>query len=128
MGAQRGASLSVLFALIIPVLLLSVGLGIDGAAKVSAARFAETAAAAAARAGVDAVAAELIATSGQATAMARKAAEQSLAADQVSGSVTVTAGEITVETSVTKATVFMSLAGITEVTGHGHASAVLIPR
>ena len=125
---HRGASLSVLFALVIPVLLLAVGLGVDGAAKVSAARRAEAAAASAARAGVDAAAHLVVASSPQATGMARQAAEQSLIRDGVSGTVAVEQGTIIVDTSLAVPTVFVSLAGINQVEGHGHASAQLVPR
>lgn len=127
-GVHRGASLSVLFALVIPVLLLSVGLGVDGAAKVSAARRAEAAAATAARAGVDAAAHQLVAVGPAVPGLARQAAEQSLARDGVTGTVVVEQGVIVVDTHVGVPTVFMSLAGIHQVVGHGHASAELVPR
>ena len=57
---QRGISVSVLVALLIPVLLLCIGLAVDGAAKAAAGRRAEAVAAQAARAGMDAAAPHLV--------------------------------------------------------------------
>ncbi len=129
MHRSRGASLSVLFAVLIPALLLCVGLGVDGAAKVAAARRAEGMAASAARSGVDAASAERIASRQEASQIAVRAAEENLRAAGIEGSARVSGnGVLLVDTRISTPTVFMSLIGIVEVSGKGHAEVSLRKR
>lgn len=125
-ACQRGASISVLIAMLIPVLLLCAGLAIDGAAKASADRRAEAAAAQAARAGQDAAAPVLLAGADAAGA-ATAAANRVLAAHPgISGQATVLDdGLLQVTTSTSVDTVFLGLVGIDELAGRGSATVEL---
>lgn len=127
--SERGVSVSVLVCLLIPVLLLCVGLAVDGAAQGAAHRRAEAVAAQAARAGVDAAAPVLLAGL-DGGAIATAAAEQVLTAHPgIAGEVSVGAGDLLqVHTRTSVSTVFLSLAGIDELTGRGSAEVELRSR
>lgn len=114
--AERGNALTVLIVLLVPVLIVMVGLVVDGGGRLAAERRAESVAASAARSGADAH------TLGGAPA-ARTAAEQHLRAAGVEGEVTVTNGTVTVRTTVPYQTVLVSVIGIDELTGRGGAQA-----
>lgn len=122
---ERGLSLSTFVAVVLVCLFLMAGLVIDGGAQVSAERRAQVVAAQAARAGADAAAAQRLA-GGSGISEALAAADQVLKAQGVSGQATVSAGVLTVTTSVTTPTIFLSLVGQSSVQGRGRASAVLI--
>lgn len=122
---RRGLSLSTFVAVVLVCLFLMAGLVIDGGAQVSAERRAQVVAAQAARAGADAAAAQRLA-GGSGVPAAIAAANTVLSSQGVSGEVQVSAGVLTVTTSVTTPTVFLSLLGQSAVIGHGRASAVLI--
>lgn len=115
-GDERGNALSVLVVLLVPVLIVMVGLVVDGGGRLAAERRAESVAAAAARSGADAHA------MGGAPA-AQSAAEQYLRAVGVDGEVTVADHVVTVHTSVPYQTVLVSVIGIDELTGRGSAEA-----
>jgi len=127
--ASRGMSLSVLFALLVPSLLLVCGLAIDGASKAAADRRAEAVAAQAARAGPDA-AAPLVISGQDGAATAPTAARSVVAAHAgMSGSATVDAdGRLTVTTETSVATTFLSLIGVDTLPARGSAVVELRPR
>ena len=128
--SKRGVSFSVLVALLIPVLLLCMGLAVDGAGKAAANRQAEAAAAQAARAGADAAAPYLLTDFAGAAAAAEQAA---LAVVQhhpgMTGQASVDAtGALLVTTSVATPTVFLGLVGVNELVGRGSAGVQLRER
>lgn len=109
-------------------LFLLAGLVIDGGQQVVATRRAEAVAAATARVGADAGAAALVSSADPArsAADARRAASDYLAqSPDVTGSVSVQAGVVQVSTASTEQTIFLSLIGVTTVTGDGSAQAEL---
>ncbi len=128
LGRQRGASMSVLVCLLVPTLLLCIGLAVDGAAKAAADRQAEAVAAQAARTGVDAAAPALL-TGGNAQAAALAAADRVIAAHpEVTGRVELDSGNsLVVTTTISTPTIFLGLAGIHELSGHGQARVDLRP-
>jgi len=106
-------------------LLVSVGLVVDGGAKIAAVQQADRAAAEAARAAaqqIDAGAVQDGAPASLVPARAVRAGEAVLSAAGVTGTVRVTGpATVTVDTSSTRNTVFLGLIGIPEVTGTGEA-------
>jgi len=123
---QRGLSLSPFLAILLPALLVMIGLVVDGGAQAAAARHAERIAAAAARAGSDAAAAQrLIGEHGSesvAVAAAQRVVDQDPA---VSGSARVIDDAVVVSTQMHTQTAVLSLIGITELIGEGSARSVL---
>lgn len=125
-GSERGQSLSVLFAVVLPALLLVIGLVIDGGAQAGAARRAESAAAAAARAAVDATAASVLAGRGPDLVMAREAGLDVLAGyPDVTGEVRLVGGMVEIETIATVRTQVLMVIGITTLSASGQATAEL---
>ncbi len=123
---ERGASLSAFVVVIVAALILVAGLVVDGGQQTAATRRAGAVAAGAARAGADAAAASVIAGRPLDVALATRAATTYLAASpRVHGNVVVRDGGITVTTTTTAPTVFLSVIGIDTVTGHGHATQIL---
>ena len=122
---QRGASLSAYVAVVVFALLAVAGLVVDGGAKISALRSAESAAAQAARAGADAGATSRASGSALDLAAVEAAASGVLADRGVDGGVRVEAGRVTVTTHTSTPTVFLGLLGIGELTATGEASADL---
>lgn len=121
---ERGQSLAVWFAGLLPAFILVAGLAVDGAALSAANRQAQATAAQAARIGSDAAAQHRLAgRSGDAVAL--QAAQRFLEQSDVVGHVTLTGGALVVTTERSTPTVFVSLIGINHVTGHGAASAEL---
>lgn len=124
---DRGDSTLLLVACVV-ALILAVGLVVDGSARLRADDQAQFAADQAARAAGQQVAiSDYRAGRGPRvqTARAISVAQASLAASDVTGTVDVTGAAIVVDTQVTVPTVFLSLIGIGEVTGSGHAEARL---
>ena len=114
--------------LVSAALIIVLGLVVDGGQQVRAARSCETAAAAAARAGADAVAKDVLSATPPDSAAALRAAQVSLAGQpDVSGSVTLGSGgrSVQVRTSQSKPTYFLSLIGINSVSATGSARAEL---
>ena len=120
--------MSLLLVVMVVALFLSVGLVVDGGAKLRAFQEATAAAGAAARSATQQVDTSTVQLRGQAhlnPVAARHAAQDALASAGVTGSVTVTGGQVHVDASVTRPTVFLGLLGLTQVTGHGSATADL---
>ena len=123
---ERGGSVYILAIMSLASIMLLLGLVVDGGTKVAAATEAEAAAAAAARAGVNAAAPAQLAGYPADTAAAAQAARSHLLQAGVQGTVTVLpGGNLQVTTSQTRPTVFLSMIGINQVTGTGHAEANL---
>lgn len=125
MDERGGGSVSVWMLLMVPVILVMAGLVVDGSRQVSATQTAQNAAATATRAGTDAAATPQLAGH-DGTAAAVHAAQQALSAAGVKGSVQAGGTAITVATSQSRPTVFLSAIGISQVTGHGQAHAQLV--
>jgi Putative Flp pilus-assembly TadE/G-like len=127
--ADRG-SVTVFFAVAVIGILVLLGLVVDGGAKVRAVQRADTLAAEAARAGGQAITLPPTIAGQRPRADPRAAASAArayLAANGVTGTVTVTPDGRRLEVTVTTSTptVFLGLIGVTTVTAHGHASADL---
>lgn len=118
---ERGST-SIAVAILVPAVIVMIGLVYDGNGKVAAVRDATAAAVAAARAGGDASASNVAAgrSPGQTGAAA---ARRSLAAQGISGSVSVSGQTLTVRTTTTYSTAFLQLVGIGQLRGHGEATA-----
>src|SRR5690606_39867382 len=108
------------------MVLVLVGLVVDGGGQLAAVRQAEAVAAQAARAGADAVIGSAVVGVG-AEHQARTAAQDHLRRAGVDGTVSVAGGVITVTTSVVHDTVFLGLIGVHQLTGTGEASARIVP-
>ncbi len=123
---QRGQALSVFMAVGVVALLLVCGLVVDGGAQARAVRQAETAAALAARAAVDATAPARLAGAAPEPAVAIRAAEQVLDGyPDLTGEVRLVAGRVEVATRARVETVFLSLIGISTLAASGSATAEL---
>lgn len=110
-------------------LIIVLGLVVDGGQQVRATRSCETAAAAAARAGADAVAGDTLAGETADATAAVRAAQLSLTSQTgVEGTAVLSAGgrSVRVSTSATHPTYFLSLIGIGSVSARGSAEAELI--
>ena len=121
-------SVSLLLVVMVVALFLCVGLVVDGGSKLRAVQEATAAAGEAARSATQQVDAGRLQLAGQAQVnpvAARHAARETLAAAGVTGAVTVADGQVHVDASVTRPTVFLGLVGLTQVTGHGSATADL---
>lgn len=125
--SERGQSLSVFVLLVTAALILTTGLVVDGGQKVTASSRAESAAAGAARAAENAAATEALAGhDGTGTALA--AARGYLAGQpDVEGSATLSAGVVTVRTTSSASTLFLSVIGISKVSSDGSAQANIVP-
>ena len=123
---ERGQT-SILVLLLIPALIIMIGLVVDGGQKTRADQAAQTAAIAAARAATDAASTDQL--GGRAgTSSAVRAARSYLGQAGVTGSVQVAAGgRVTITTSETAQTQFLSIIGIGSVTGRGYAESTLVP-
>ena len=122
---RGGGSVSVWMLLMVPVILVMAGLVFDGSRQISATQAAQDAAVAASRAVTDAAATPQLAGHDGA-AVAVQAARQALSAAGVDGSVQEDGSTITVTTSQSRPTVFLSAIGISQVRGHGQAHAQLV--
>jgi hypothetical protein len=125
--AERGLSMSPFFAVIAVALIMSAGLVIDGGQKVAATSQAETAAAGACRAAGNAAATQQLGIADPAGAAVRAARTYLAGQPGVRGSVSVSRGVVTVRTSATEPTIFLSMIGIAAVTGTGTAEANIVP-
>lgn len=107
-------------------LIMTAGLVIDGGQQVTAASRAESAAAGAARAAANAAATqELAGSSGAGDAVT--AARAHLAGETgVTGTVSISAGVVSVRTHTSAPTLFLSAIGINEVSAAGSAEANLV--
>lgn len=124
-------SISLALVVMVTALLVAVGLVVDGGTKLRAVQQATSVAGEAARAASQQVSVAVVQTAGSArldAAAARRAAEDTLAEAGVEGSVTVAAGRVSVTAKVSRPTVFLSLLGVSSVTGSGSATADLTVR
>lgn len=121
-----GQSVSVLVAVSLMALLLIAGLVIDGGAHAAATRRAEMAASGAARAAVDAGATARAAGVREPVADSLTAGRSVLRAAGVEGEVLVRGGSVRVTTTTTVPTVFLGIIGMSRLTAHGEATAVLV--
>lgn len=114
--------------LLAPVLMIVVGLAIDGAGQVQAREQATAVAQEAARAGTNAAAANDLGNGAPTLVVptAINSAQNYLAAAGVSGTATATPNTVTVTTTVTYQTKFISLIGINSLEGHGTGAAQLL--
>lgn len=117
----RGVSLSTFAVVVFAALIMVAGLVIDGGQKVTATRRAEAIAASAARAGADAGSTGSIAGSGLGARSVTVAQNYLDGTPGVSGSAKINGGRVIVTVDVTQPTIFLSLLGITTVTGHGES-------
>ncbi|GAA2094295.1 hypothetical protein GCM10009841_04690 [Microlunatus panaciterrae] len=124
--SQRGQSVSVFVVLVTMALILTAGLVVDGGQKVTAVSRAETAAAGAARAAGNAAAAGSVVGTPDVSAATAAARTFLAGTPGVTGSVTLTAGTVVVDTRAAASTVFLSLIGIDRVSGTGHAVADVV--
>lgn len=121
-GRGERGSTSIAAAILVPAVIVMFGLVYDGNGKVAAAREANAAAVAAARAGGDASTSR-VAAGGSPGRAAAAAARRSLAAQGVSGSVSVSGRTLTVRATETYSTAFLQIVGIGQLQGHGEAMA-----
>lgn len=122
---ERGGGHSVMALMLLPVVILLVGLVVDSGAQLSAIQQAEAAADGAATAGLNAAAAASIGGTPN-PEFAAAQARAFLARAGVEGVVRVEAGNrLVVNTWVTRPTQYLSLIGITIVTGRGDSTVIL---
>lgn len=126
-GAERGASLSAFVATVVVALLAMGGLVIDGGAQSTASRECQQVASEAARAASDSSSPERAQGRAGDAAQMEAAARAVVAAHRdITGTVTISGGTITVTTARTVPTTFLSLIGISELSASGSASADLL--
>ncbi len=126
---QRGQSLSVLVAVVSVALLLVAGLVVDGGAQAALARRADSAAALAARAAVDATATRRVAGVAISADEAIAAARDVLRGyPELASDIRLVNDQVAVETRGSVATVFVSLIGINSLSASGSATADLRDR
>ena len=124
---ERGLSATPFVAVIFAALIMTVGLVVDGGQKVAAASRAETAAAGASRAAGNAAATQELGARDPVTAATLAARSYLAGQPGVTGSVTVGGGIVTVRTTATEPTIFLTMIGIDAVTGTGSAQASIVP-
>lgn len=124
---QRGAGsgvLSIILLLLVPVIILICGLVVDGGRKAAAAQEAQIVAAGAARAGADAAATTRLGGHADLARGIRVANTYLAGAPEVDGTVGVTPdGRLVVTTWSTRPTLYLSVLGLDQVTGHGYSTA-----
>ena len=123
-------SLTVFVAVIAGVLLVALGLVVDGGRQLSATEHADSLAQQAARAGAQALNTAALRASGITqldTAAAVDAANAYLAAAGVDGSARADATSVTVDVTVSRPADVLGVIGIHTLTAHGHARARIIP-
>ncbi|WP_370942013.1 pilus assembly protein TadG-related protein [Amycolatopsis sp. cg5] len=111
------------------VLAIAIGGAVDGSRKAQAHSHATAVAEEAARAAAQALRAHALATGVDADLNPDLAAAEGrryLAATGASGTVSVEGGRVSVDTTVTRSTIFLGMIGIAEFTVHGHGTADLI--
>ena len=122
---QRGQALSAFVAVVLTALFGVAGLVVDGGAKSAGRAEAESVAAHAARAAVDASARARATGTPLDVGAVRAAGAQVISDRGLVGEVTIVDGVVRVTTTSTSRTVFLSLVGITTLTSTGEATAVL---
>ncbi len=122
---QRGQALSAFVAVVLSALFGVAGLVVDGGAKSAAKAEAESVAAHAARAAVDASARARATGTPLDVGAVIRAGSDVIADRGITGQVTITDGVVRVTTTTSTRTVFLSLIGITSLTASGEATASL---
>jgi Flp pilus assembly protein TadG len=124
---ERG-SFSAMIAVLGVGLLIAIGLVVDGGRYITAAQLADNAAAEAARAaGQHVTSGAVLGQTPQVdTIRATQAAHNYLAAAGVDGEVTVAGEEITITTTVQRAPVLLTVAGVSTITATGNATVRLV--
>ena len=128
---DRGVSMSVLVTVLLPMLLVTAGVAVDGAERARAVRIAHTIAAEAARAGCEeGSAAQLVGQDGSGAArMAAEASARGTKTDGLSQLVMDVNGDaVSVATEVTRPTRLLALIGLTEVHGSANEMCTLLAR
>jgi hypothetical protein len=123
---ERGLVTSVFVLGVLAAVVATAGLVIDGGQKVTAASRAEAAAAGASRAAGNAAATDRLAGAEPAGAAVLAAKAFLAGQPDVTGTVRLAAGVVTVETSASEPTLFLAAIGIDRVTGTGAASASIV--
>lgn len=123
---QRGQSVSLLVVLILGALFATAGLVIDGGQKVAASARAEGAASGAARAAGNAAATDRLGGNDQSEAAMLAARAYLRGQPGVTGTVSISAGIVSIQTQATAATIFLGAVGIGSVRGEGQAQADLV--
>jgi hypothetical protein len=124
---ERGLSVTPFVSVIFAALIMTVGLVVDGGQKVAASSRAETAAAGASRAAGNAAATQELGARDPAAAATLAARTYLAGQPGVTGSVTVKDGIVTVRTTATEPTIFLTMVGLSTVTGSGSAQANIVP-
>lgn len=121
-------SITPLFVVFVPALILVIGLVVDGAGKIQANENAQAIASGASRAAANAVASEVIVNGGLSldNHRAQIAARDYIEAAGMTGGVTVTGNEIQVTVETTYATKFISIVGVTTLPAEASATAEII--
>lgn len=124
---ERG-SITPMFVVFVPTLVLVIGLVVDGAGKIQANENAQTIASGASRAAANSVASQVIVNGGLSldNHRAQIAARDYIEAAGMTGTVTVTGNEIHVTVETTYATKFISIVGITALPAEASATAEII--
>lgn len=123
---DRGMSVTVFGMTIIAALIMTAGLVIDGGQKITATSRAAAAAAGASRAAGNAAATQQLAGHDPAGAAVLAARAHLAGQPGVRGSVSVADGIVSIRTTATEPTIFVSAIGLTSVTGRGHAEANVV--
>ena len=124
---ERGLSVTPFVSVIFAALIMTVGLVVDGGQKVAAASRAEAAAAGASRAAGNTAATHELGARDPVVAATLAARTYLAGQPGVTGSVTVGGGIVTVRTTATEPTIFLTIVGIDAVTGTGSAQADIVP-
>lgn len=124
---ERG-SITPMFVVFVPALILVIGLVVDGAGKIQANEHAQSIASGASRAAANALASQVVVNGGLGldTTRARNAALDYIDTAGMNGTVTVTGNEIQVTVGTSYATKFISIVGITSLPAEATATATLI--
>lgn len=124
---ERG-SITPMFVVFVPALVLIIGLVVDGAGKIQANENAQAIAAGASRSAANAVASQIVTNGGVSldNTRARNAALDYIDAAGMTGIVTVTGTRITVTVETNYSTKFVSIIGITSLPAEATASAEVI--
>jgi hypothetical protein len=124
---ERGQTSTLFVLVLMGALFLVAGLVIDGGQKVTAATLAESAASGAARAAGNAAATQQLGGRDPASAAVLAAKAYLAGQPSVRGSVSVSDGVVTVSTSSSADTIFLSVLGLDTVTGTGSARSDIVP-
>jgi hypothetical protein len=124
---ERGQSISLFVLVIMGALIITTGLVIDGGQKVAATSRAESAAAGASRAAGNAAARQQLGGADPASAAVVAAKAYLAGQPGVHGTVSLSNGIVVVTTHANEPTIFLSLIGISSVSGQGSARANIVP-